>query len=78
LTPRSLYALSDTRHRGAAVYDEFAKIAFVIAVLIVAGIVLYHFTVYVLPWLLLAVAAIAVVWFFFWQRSTRRSTHPWD
>lgn len=59
-------------------YEEVGKIAFLIAVLIVAGIALYHFTVYVLPWLILAAAAIALVWFYFWQRSTRRSEHPWD
>ena len=59
-------------------YEEFGKIAFAIAVLIVAGIAFCQFAVYVLPWLLLAAAAIALVWFYFWQRSTRRSSHPWE
>jgi hypothetical protein len=58
-------------------YDEFGKLAFIAACVIVAGIVLYNFTIYVLPWLLLIAAVSAVIFFYFWQRSTRRSDHPW-
>jgi hypothetical protein len=59
-------------------YDEFGKIAAVIAIAIVGGIILYNFAIYVLPWLLLAAFIIGAIWFFFWQNSTRRSAHPWE
>jgi hypothetical protein len=44
----------------------------------IAVVALYHFTIYVLPWLVLIAVVIAAIWFFFWQRTTRRSPHPWD
>ena len=58
-------------------YDEFGKLAGIAATLIVAGIILYNFVIYVLPWLALAAVVIAAIIFYFWQRSTRRSEHPW-
>ncbi len=59
-------------------YDEFGKFAFVVAALIVVGILLYQFTIHVLPWVLLIAAIIGVIWVYFWQHSTRRSAHPWE
>jgi cytochrome oxidase assembly protein ShyY1 len=59
-------------------YDEFGKLAGIAATLIVAGIILYNFAIYVLPWLALAAVVIAAIIFYFWQRTTRRSEHPWD
>jgi hypothetical protein len=45
---------------------------------IVGGIILYNFAIYMLPWLLLAALIVRAIWFFFWQKSTRRSAHPWE
>ena len=60
-------------------YIKYANyVAFPIAVAIVGAIILYHFTIYVLPWLILIAIVIAAIWFYFWQRSTKRSAHPWD
>jgi hypothetical protein len=59
-------------------YDELGKIAAVMAIVIVGGIILYNFAIYVLPWLLLAALIIGAIWFYFWQRTTRRSEHPWS
>jgi hypothetical protein len=55
-----------------------AYIGVPIALLIIGGFFLYHFTIYVLPWIILIAVVVAAIWFFFWQRSTRRSPHPWD
>lgn len=60
--------------------EDLEKFAAVVAMLIVAGIIAYQaFNAFVsiLPWLLLTVAVIGAVWFFFWYQSTKRSEHPW-
>ncbi len=31
-----------------------------------------------LGWVALTAVVIAAIWFYFWQRSQRRSEHPWD
>jgi hypothetical protein len=59
-------------------YDGAQGIAVVIAIVIVAGIILYQFVTNVLPWLLLAAAVIAVIAFILWIQSTKRSAHPWN
>jgi len=62
-----------------SVYDDFGGyVALPIAVAIVAGIILYYFVINILPWLILGAVVLAVIVFYFWQRSTRRAAHPWE
>jgi hypothetical protein len=59
-------------------YEGAEKIAGGIAAVVVLGILAYQFAVNVLPWLILIAVVGAAIFLYFWQRSTRRSPHPWE
>jgi Flp pilus assembly protein TadB len=55
-------------------YDKVAGYVMAGVVIIIALIAFA----YALPWLILIAAIVGGIWLYFWQRSTRRESHPWD
>jgi hypothetical protein len=57
------------------------KIGLVVTAVVIWGLAiyaLYSFAVNFLPWLILNAVVIDAIGFYFWQRSTRRESHPCD
>lgn len=61
-----------------SVYVGFEKIVYLVVIFGGALFCIYWFAVNVLPWIILLVVVGAIIFFYFWQRSTRRSEHPWE
>jgi hypothetical protein len=77
---RALSELLQTIPGGTMKVEDngYLKIASYIVAILLPVVVITGFTIYILPWLLLIAAVIGAIWFYLWQRTTRRSPHPWD